>query len=310
MNNKLSPTPVAMFFIVPTLMLLIGYLLFPYPNEPSQQPLVYVPLFLGLLLLGIGVVWREKNQGSYLKITGWVLFSFFWSLMPSFLYFSEGGDVFNATVCILGVYILIYVAYHEWLSLKQGSSVTCLNWIAGGTFIAGIIYFMMDGGIFPAARDWLIETVAAQSCWVLNAIGLDAYRVGDVIFFNSKAVGIIFACTAIQSMALFVGMIGALPRASIKRKTLALLATVVPIYFLNLIRNAGVVYLFGSGIVSFPVAHNIIGKIGSLIALIVLLFIAFKIAPELFDELMCFVDLPKRKGPVERVFLKILGKAP
>jgi archaeosortase A (PGF-CTERM-specific) len=185
-----------------------------------------------------------------------------------------------------------------------------LNWIAGGTFLAGIIYFTIENGIIPGLRDWFIEIVAAQTCDVLHLFGVNVSRIHDLIIYNNIPVTIIFACTAIQSMVLFVGMIGALPRVGLKRKALGLLATVVPIYFLNLIRNAGVVYMVGSGMTSFEMAHNVIGKTGSLLALILLLFITFKIVPELYDEIIGIIDLPKRKGPVELFFRRLVGKKP
>jgi exosortase/archaeosortase len=55
-------------------------------------------------------------------------------------------------------------------------------------------------------------------------------------------------------------------------------------------------------------AHNVIAKTGSLLALIVLLFITFKIVPELYDEIIGIIDLAKRKGPVELFFGRLLGK--
>jgi archaeosortase A (PGF-CTERM-specific) len=296
------------FFLIPTVMLIVGYILFPYPPSSLARQLSFLPLFLGLIFLGIGFFYKRKNTASVLKIIGWILFAFFWATMPSALYFSEGGDVFNGAVCIIGVYVLIYIAYHEWLSLKRDTYVSCLNWIAGGTFLAGIIYFTIENGIIPGLKEWLIENVAAQSTDLLHLFGTNAMRSQDLIVYNNMPVTIIFACTAIQSMVLFVGMIGALSQVNLKRKILGLLVTVVPVYFLNLIRNASVVYMVGSGMFSFEIAHNVIGKTGSLLALIVLLFITFKIVPELYDEIIGIIDLPKRKGPVELFFGRLLGK--
>jgi len=91
---------------------------------------------------------------------------------------------------------------------------------------------------------------------------------------------------------------------------LGLLVTVVPIYFLNLIRNASVVYMVGSGMVSFELAHNVIGKTGSLLALIVLLFVTFKVVPELYDEILSIITLPRRNGPVELFFKRFQRKKP
>jgi archaeosortase A (PGF-CTERM-specific) len=307
-SEKNNGRVVLSFFLIPTIMLIVGYVLFPYPPSSLARQLSFIPLFLGLILLGIGFFFKGKNTASTLKIVGWGMVAFFWATMPSFLYFSEGGDVFNAAVCIIGVYVLIYMAYHEWLSLKRNDHVSCLNWIAGGTFLAGIIYFTIENGIVPGLKDWLIEFVAAQSTDLLHLFGVNASRNQTLIIYNNTPVTIIFACTAIQSMVLFVGMIGALSRVNIKRKALGLLVTVVPIYFLNLVRNAGVVFMVGSGMFSFELAHNVIGKAGSLLALIVLLFVTFKIVPELYDEIVGIIDLPKRRGPVELFIGRLLGK--
>ncbi len=307
-SEKTNRWVVLSYFLIPTVMLIVGYLLFPYPPSSFARQLSLIPLFLGLVFLGGGFLYWKKNTASWLKILGWGLFSFFWATMPSFLYFSEGGDVFNAAVCVIGVYVLLYIAYHEWLSISRNEPVSCLNWIAGGTFLAGIIYFTIENGIIPGLSDWLIENVAAQTSDVLHLFGVNVSRTADLIIYNNIPITIIFACTAIQSMVLFVGMIGALPRVRLKRKALGLLITVVPIYFLNLIRNAAVVYMVGSGMTSFEMAHNVIGKTGSLLALIVLLFITFKIVPELYDEIIGIIDLPKRKGPVEIFFSRLMRK--
>lgn len=304
-NSKIS----FLVVIIPTIMLIAGAIVYPYPPSEAAQQLVLIPLFLGLLLLGIGFFLRNKTNGAKFKIGGWSVFAFFWATSPAYLYFSEGGDVFNAVVSIIGVYILIYIAYHEWLSIKTNTFPTCLNWIAGASFLAGMIYFLVDSGVFPAIKTWFIEVVAYQSNLVLNLFGIDSILQGSVIILNGHPITIIFACTAVQSMVLFVGMIGALPKVSLQKKVLGLLVTVVPIYFLNLIRNAGVIFLIGNDITSFHMAHNVIAKIGSLIALIILLFITFKILPTLYDEIMCLIDLPKRKGPVELFFGQFLEKS-
>ena len=44
----------------------------------------------------------------------------------------------------------------------------------------------------------------------------------------------------------------------------------------------------------------------ALIALIILIFIVIKIVPEVFDEIICLTDLPKRNGPIEKFVSKIM----
>jgi len=290
----------AWFLGGPTLMLVVNFFLFPYPS-PSYQWSIAIPLFAGLLLLGAGVLDRMKKRGSQLKMTGWVLFALFWSTYPNLLYFSEEGDVFNTALCVVGVYVLVYLAYHEWLSKERDDHPSSLDWIAGATFLAGIIYFSLEM-LLPSLRDGLILVVADQTVWLLRVFGVTVVQQGATILYNGFPVRIIFACTAVQSLLLFVGMIGAMPRVPWRRKAVGLLATVVPVYLLNLVRNAGVVWLTGGHVVSFDMAHNVIGKVGSLVALVALLFLTFRIVPELYDEIMGVVSLPKRKGPLERIF--------
>jgi len=55
-------------------------------------------------------------------------------------------------------------------------------------------------------------------------------------------------------------------------------------------------------------AHNVIAKTGSLIAMIILLFIVIKIIPEIFNEIICLTDLYKRNGPLEKSIKKIFGR--
>jgi len=207
----------------------------------------------------------------------------------------------------------MYFAYHEWLSLKRNEHLNCLNWIAGVASICGLIYYTMENSSLASI---LIDTVTDQSVKVLNFLTGSSYAVGfkgltGVNVNNidgSYVVTIIFACTAVQAMVLFVGFILSLNNISIKKKIIGLLATLVPIYILNLLRNGMVIFLIGNEITSFDIAHNFLSKVGALITLIILLFVVFKIIPELYDEIICLIDLPKRNGPIEKFFKKYFGR--
>jgi len=298
-----------LFLLIPTIMLIVGYFIYPYElghEEGIASTLIQIPIFLGLILLGIGFLAKKEGVSNKIKIMGWIIFAFFWSTQPKILYLEIDGDIFNAAVCIIGVYVLSYFAYHEWLSLKRKETIGCLNWIAGATCIAGLIYFIIER---TALADILIEEVARESTWVLDTIIGNASVDGKYIFLDGNyVVTIIFACTAIQAMVIFVGMIGALPKIDIKRRIIGLVVTLVPIYILNSFRNAMVAFLVGRNITDFTMAHNVISKTGALITLIVLLLIVIKIIPEIFDEIICLTDLHKRNGPLEQSIKKIWRK--
>jgi len=312
-SNGSDKIAVYLFLFLPTIMLILGYFLYPYPSSSFAQQLIFIPMYAGAIFLLIGFLLREKKIGSELKILGWLTFVFFWSTQPSHLYFSEGGDIFNAAVGIIGVYVLMYFAYHEWLSLKRNEHVTCLNWIAGVASICGLIYYAMENSSLAMI---LIRIVTSHSLMVLNFLTNSSFALGGNTFNGavvndingSYVVTIIFACTAVQAMVLFVGLILALNSIGIKKKIIGLLITIVPIYILNLLRNSMVIFLLGNKITSFDIAHNVLSKAGALITLIILLFVVFKIIPELYDEIICLIDLPKKKGPVENFFAGLVRK--
>ncbi|MEM0493124.1 MAG: archaeosortase A [Candidatus Thermoplasmatota archaeon] len=296
------------FFAIPIIMLIFGYFIYPYPPSVLSTRLTFVSLFIGLILLGVGYYLREdKYVSTRLKMMGWCFFAFYWSLQPVHLYYPS-QDLFNAATCAVGVFFLFYLAYHEWLSLKLEDHPRFLDWIAGATFVAGMIYFVIDTEIVPLLKTGMIEVVSEQSVSIMRLFGLVVIRDGANIVYNNTPITIIFACTAIQSMVLFVGMNGALYNVDVKRRLVVILITILPVYFLNLLRNAGVIFMVGAGYLSFEMAHNVVFKLLSLVALIILLLINFKIVPELYDEIMCIFDLGKRDGPLEILFKKIFNR--
>ena len=289
----------SLFVLLPTLYTFLGVFVFQYPLQETIQQILPLPLFGGLILLFIGSFLPGKNQlNTKIRVVGWIVFAFYWATQPNTVYWGEQQDVVNAFFCIAGIYVLFYLAYHDWYTLKTKKNLLSLQWIAGAASIAGLIYFLFE--LTPLAS-WLINLVAEQSAFLLSTVtGEDVFINGPFLSYQLAHIRIIFACTAVQSMVIFVGMILPLPDVSWKRKGIGILITVVPVYLLNLIRNALITYLVGIyGDEFFGIAHNYIGKGGSLIALVLLLFIVIKIVPEVFDQILALTDLPKEEGPIE-----------
>ena len=154
-----------LFIIVPTIFLILGFLFFPYPRTEIALRIIQIPLVLSLLLLSIGFYFKKWEKNHIANILGWSLFGLFWSTQTRFLYLYEDGDIFNAGLCVIGVYVLFYLAYHEWLSHIRKEDLKCLRWASGAAAISGIIYFGFE--MTPLAP-WLIRTVAFQSTALLN----------------------------------------------------------------------------------------------------------------------------------------------
>jgi len=286
------------FLFLPIVFVILSFFVFTYPLDPIITLLLPIPLYLGLILLAVGSMVHLKKHGAFLRMIGWIVFSFYWATQPLTLYFSEQEDLVNLLLCIIGIFVLFYFAYREWWSIRTKRYEKSLQWIAGASAISGLIYFIIEQ---TSMAPLIINSVAWQSGMLLGFFTGPVNIDPPYLSYLSAHIRIIFACTAIQSMVIFVGMILPLPNVSWNRKIKGLLVTILPVYLLNLIRNAGITYLVGIyGDEFFGIAHNYIGKGGSLLALIVLLLILTKILPEVFDYILELVDLPKHAGPIEK----------
>ncbi|MCW3142179.1 MAG: archaeosortase A, partial [Methanophagales archaeon] len=130
---------------------------------------------------------------------------------------------------------------------------------------------------------------------MLNLFNVGVYMVPPSTIYTStesfhdlnKPIEIILACTAIQSMVLFIGLIFAV-NAPMRRKLKAFFVSVPVIYGLNILRNVFVASAyfgqwFGSPLESFYIAHGVIARMGAMIALIVIAYAVFMILPEALD---------------------------
>ncbi|MEA2054902.1 MAG: archaeosortase A [Candidatus Thermoplasmatota archaeon] len=297
-----------------TLALIIGHFIFLalLENYPLFNSITLIFLFLSLIMLAIGLLSKRKSR-HFLMAMGWIIFAVYWATQPEFLYYKEDGDIVNAIICILGVYFLFYIGYHEYLSYKRNEELNHLTFIAGATFISAFFYFLIDK--LPVLSGALIKMVAEQTVWVMKAIGYDvatgAISYGKAItvpvYFNGNhSVQLILACTGLQSMMIFIGVIAALKGVDWRRRFKAFMLTIPVIYALNIVRNVGVIYGVEVRNYTFYFMHNVVGKIGSLLVLIILAYLTFEILPELYDNISSLFELPKRKGPIERVFSKLL----
>ena len=310
---------VAYLFGGATLALVAGHFVFitllvDMDNYPLFDMLTSIPLFSGLIILGIGFFCKQERRHLIMS-TGWIIFALYWATQPEFLYYKEDGDIVNAIFSIVGVYFLSYIAYHEFLSYTKREELESLTFLAGSTFIAGFFYFLIEK--LPLLSGVLIKTVAGQTVWVMKVMGYHVYtgainygsEITVPVYFNGNhSVQLILACTGLQSMMIFVGVIAALRGVDKSRRFKALVYTVPVIYVLNIVRNVGVIYGVEVLHQTFYFMHNVVGKAGSLLALIVLAYLAFDILPELYGNISSLFELPNRRGPVERFFRGMLER--
>ncbi|MFQ5910459.1 MAG: archaeosortase A [Thermoplasmata archaeon] len=266
-----------------------------------------VLLFVSIALLGIGFFWKS-NLCHPIRAAGWTVFGMFWWLqIPEYV---AQADVFNALVSALALPAFMFFAYHEALSYRWREEYQPLKFLAGATFLASAIFFTVDR--IPLLAGNLISVVADHTVAVLNAFGgnyttggisypggFSWYRVSSEEIYvpiREADIHIILACTAIQAIAVAVSFIVSTD-ARWKRKSLALVISIPVIYLANLLRNVVVIHLYDVESVNFELAHGLVGKMISLLALVGLLVLLFEILPQLYDNIMGSIDLLWRKSP-------------
>lgn len=276
------------------------------------QPLLLAVVFAGIGLLLAGFFMRGPRSNQ-VRALGWILFAAYWPFQAPEYFWPAAGepDPVNGWFTLLGPIFLLFVAWHEWRSYQWREDPGALRWFAGASAISAATYFVVYET--PAATKWIIYQTALQSAWLYNwlffagdaraSVVQDAFGESH-IYLNGVdyAVTVVLACTAIQSMMIFVGAIYCL-RADTRRKMWAYLVSVPTIYVLNLFRNAGIIYGYKDikwgmfGIDTFEWMHSYVGKIGSLVALILIALGVFMLLPELHSNILDLFDLRKRRRP-------------
>lgn len=288
------------------------------------RTLVFVSI--GLLILG----WRSRSiMGHRSAMIGWFFFGLFWLLtIPHFL---GNDEPVNALYCVLGFPLFLFLAYHEFLSIRWGDDPAPLGFMAGTVGFSALMYFLID--TVPEVAAFFVWATAVETAGFLSLLGYEA-AVGGVHYEDiirvpvshgdQGGISIVLACTAIQSIVIFIAAIlttkvekdpigmlrlGPLGRVfglqegklRISRKWKAFLLTVPIILILNIVRTASVIYLVYEGHFEFDFAHSILSRWGSMFVLVVLSYYLFDILPELYDNIAGILDLVKRKPPLTSV---------
>ncbi len=262
-------------------------------------------LWMSLFLLIAGA-FLPRKYGCKIAAVGWVVFGARWLLALPELYSVE-HNIMYSVACILAVPVTLYMALL--LIRDERESLVVVTRAAA---IGSIFYFPFAN--IPALSDGIIGVTANLTLAMVNALGQHAVLSGlNDILLNGADIQIILACTAIQSMALFVGVVGCI-KAPTARLAKAFLVSVPVIYVLNLVRNTFVTIASGdqwfqifpgivtgwtgrpAGYTSFFWAHNVFAEIGSLIALFVIAYAVFGLLPELLLYIQDLASLVEIKN--------------
>lgn len=254
----------------------------------------------------------DRDRSRYVLVGAWTLFALFW-LSLVYHFGPEQKSYVEGVGSALAVPASLAVAH----ALSRGRD--SLFVLSRSVAVMGLVYlpfetipaFAVAGVSVPAPRKVLIETVAAQTGYLMGLLGyslpmvagseygyLNTFRTvtpeGHVLKFS-----VVLACTGIGSMAIFAGLIGAV-RAPLRRKLKGLAIALPIIYALNLLRTTfiGVVFtqqlmqwqvdlvllLFGASdpySVSWFLADRVISQVLAVVALVGITYLVVRELPEL-----------------------------
>ncbi len=209
-------------------------------------------------------------------VFAWFLFSF--ACLIKALEFLQGQDYVN--FCIFSLGSLFFGMMAKAIISRKSET---LREVTAFSALACIIYFPFV--FIPSLNSAIIEMTAFLSASLGRMLGYPMLAQGHIIELNGSTIEIILACTAIESMALFTGATLGI-KADKRRKLKAFLISVPVIYFLNLFRNVFVAVSFAYSIFgeeSFYIAHHVIAKAFSFLALLVIAYAVFRVLPELTE---------------------------
>lgn len=275
---------------------------------------------IGVSLLALGFHNKNSKYVSECSAVGWILVGLFF-----YLYSEHYVEIKDPVLVLMTAAALpsgIAVAFWE-ISVKDNRPES-LIWLKGCVVWSMIPYYVVYS--VPLLNMAFVYSTALSTEIILEFVGLGSYQsapmridlygggdipisewegnrwilsepLGEAGFFvpmekaDGTPVSIIFilACSALQSMIVFVGAIVALSSVSWKRRMRGLIISIPTIFVLNVFRNVGIVWLTdtyvnwtlfaGSDIDMFNFTHSYAAKFISLFAMFLMAIVLFDLLP-------------------------------
>jgi len=127
------------------------------------------------------------------------------------------------------------------MSVRREVTLTAVQFLAVASTIAIVLYYLPNYYMYK-------EVVAQNSQTLMQAIGINGvtWSQGGKVFLNEFEIQRM--CTGVQVIAVFLGIVVAVPKVDLKRRVMALSVVAVSVHFANVGRIALEIWLLYSGI--------------------------------------------------------------
>ena len=278
---------------------------------------------IGLILMSISFHAHHVRKSRVFAIAAWPLIGLFFYLYCG--YFVEISDPVLIIMTAAALPAGIAMSFWEW-KIDDANNDTRI-WLRGFVVWSMVPYYLVFG--VPYLNMLFVQFTAISADLMLDFVGIGGYEIGPMMieryeksaipvsewegsrfilteplgeggFYapmvnenGQTVVAFILACSALQSMAVFIGAIVALNSVHWKRRARALVIAIPTIHILNVFRNAGIVWMTDtypewsiSGIGIFDFAHSYAAKVASLFAMFLMAIALFDLLPELHRHIM------------------------
>lgn len=278
---------------------------------------------VGLFLMAISFHRSSESYSRWFAVISWPLIGLFFYLYSE--YFVEISDPVLILMTAGALPAGLAISYWEWKF--DGSADETMVWMRGFVVWSMVPYYLVFG--IPYLNMAFVQFTAVSAELMLEFAGLGGYEIGAMMieregqtaipvsewegsrlllteplgeggFYapmenaqGETLVAFILACSALQSMAVFIGAIVALNSVNWKRRARALAIAIPTIHILNVFRNAGIVWLTDTyrewslaGIGIFDFSHSYAAKVASLFAMFLMAIALFDLLPELHRHIM------------------------
>lgn len=173
------------------------------------------------------------------------------------------------------------------MSVRREVTLTAIQFLAVASTIAIVLYYLPNYYMYK-------EVVAQNSQTLMQAIGINGvtWSQGGKVFLNEFEIQRM--CTGVQVIAVFLGIVVAVPKVDLKRRVMALSVVAVSVHFANVGRIALEIWLLYSGILPWSLAHYPTGLILGVFSVTFLILAADVFIPEIGDLAFSVVDAYRR----------------
>jgi len=162
------------------------------------------------------------------------------------------------------------------------------QYLALASVIAAVLYYLPDYYLYE-------KIVAENSAALMQLIGIKStiWTHGNQVFLNQFEIQRM--CTGVQVMAVFLGIIVAVPKVPLRKRVLAFAVVAVSVHLANIGRIAFEIWLVYNGILPWSLVHYPTGLILGIFSVALLIVAADYFIPQIGDLAFSLIDGPRTR---------------